>query len=143
MLHKISGGHIWHDWTNCLKDLARKHVSLLWIYCPSHAGVCGNEKADKLANNAKISKQKLKLHQCDVQQLIYDKLLEKEDYTIQRLKNFGISPGDGRQCLLFGHKKRIFNQKLFGTISQHTLKHILRERTEYTWVCPECNDVVL
>ena len=28
---------------------------LLWIYCPGHAGVSGNERADRLASTADIT----------------------------------------------------------------------------------------
>ena len=28
---------------------------LLWVYCPGHAGVCGNERADRLATTADIT----------------------------------------------------------------------------------------
>jgi len=36
--------------------------------------------------------------------------------------------------------RSIYNQRATGTISMHTLRHLLRE-TEHMWDCPECSDV--
>ena len=44
------------DGASSLKTLVRLRIQrLLWIYCPGHAGVSGNEPADRLANTADIT----------------------------------------------------------------------------------------
>ena len=41
------------DWHTAMHSLRLQR--LLWIYCPGHAGVSGNERADRLANTADIT----------------------------------------------------------------------------------------
>ena len=41
------------DWHTAMHNL-RLH-RLLWIYCPGHAGVSGNERADRLVRTADIT----------------------------------------------------------------------------------------
>ena len=51
-LEKIRQGNLHADWTPLINE-SRIH-RITWIYCPGHAGVIGNEAADKLAGNAQI-----------------------------------------------------------------------------------------
>ena len=41
------------DWHTAMSSLWLQR--LLWIYCPGHAGVSGNERADRLASTADIT----------------------------------------------------------------------------------------
>ena len=41
------------DWRTAMHSLRLQR--LVWIYCPGHAGVSGNERADRLASTADIA----------------------------------------------------------------------------------------
>ena len=38
------------DWFDTIQNSQLRRLQ--WIFCPGHAGVCGNERADKLAGSA-------------------------------------------------------------------------------------------
>ena len=42
-----------HDWHTAIHSLRLQR--LLWIYCPGHVGVSGNDRADRLASTADIT----------------------------------------------------------------------------------------
>ena len=53
LLQKVESGMgcpVWHTAMH-----SRWLQRLLWIYCPGHAGVSGNERADRLASTADIT----------------------------------------------------------------------------------------
>ena len=52
-LEKIRQGNLHADWTPLIN--ASNIRRIIWIYCPGHAGVKGNETADRLAGNAQIT----------------------------------------------------------------------------------------
>ena len=47
LLQKVESGMGWADWHTAMHCLRLQR--LLWIYCPGHAGVSGNERANRLA----------------------------------------------------------------------------------------------
>ena len=47
LLQKVESGMGCPDWHTVMHSLRLQR--LLWIYCPGHAGVSGNERADRLA----------------------------------------------------------------------------------------------
>ena len=53
LLQKVESGMGCHDWHTAIHILRQQ--TLLWIYCPGHARVSGNEQADKLASTADIT----------------------------------------------------------------------------------------
>ena len=53
LLHKVESGMGCPDWHTAMHSLRLQR--LLWIYCPGHAGVSGNERADRLASTADIT----------------------------------------------------------------------------------------
>ena len=138
MLRKIKNGWLRHEWVELIdsSNLGR----LLWIYCPGHAGVRGNERADSLASRAPIIGD-ITMDKKDVLKSLYDHFLRKdtvlEEDAICRFREFGIRPGESRTSRLRGRVRSESNQRATGTISMHTLRHVLGA-TEHLWVCPEC-----
>ena len=53
LLQKVESGMGCPDWHTAMHSLGLQR--LLWIYCPGHAGVRGNERADKRASTAHIT----------------------------------------------------------------------------------------
>ena len=52
MLQKVKSGMGSPDWTVSTVDIHLR--KLLWVYCPGHAGVKGNDGADRLAGKATL-----------------------------------------------------------------------------------------
>src|SRR5579871_6184329 len=113
---------------------------LVWIYCPGHAGVQGNERADRLAARGPVIGH-LTMDKGDILHSIYTRHLDEDtkvdDVLSGRLREYGISRGDSRRGRLKGRSRKVYNQRATGTISVHTLRHLLKE-TGLTWECPEC-----
>ena len=53
LLQKVKSGMGCLDWHTAIHSLRLQR--LLWIYCPGHTGVSGNERADRLASTADIT----------------------------------------------------------------------------------------
>ena len=49
-LEKVRNGMLYADWKEAIRGSNLSRV--VWIFCPGHAGVVGNERADKLAGEA-------------------------------------------------------------------------------------------
>src|SRR5579871_6545660 len=116
---------------------------LVWIYCPGHAGVRGNERADRLASRAPLTGT-LVLDRSDILRSLCERMLSDDtvidEGDVLRLRECGVCLGKSRTGRLRGRSRRVCNQRATGTISLHNLRFLLRE-TEHLWVCPECSDV--
>ena len=101
---------------------------LLWIYCPGHAGVSGNERADRLASTADITSS-LQLGRAEVLRGLRNFLStdKPEHHSIDRLKERGVEKGSGRHSTLQGRERSVFNQTNIGTVSRATLGRLLRD----------------
>jgi len=77
------------------------------IFCPGHAGVLGNEQANKLAVSAFV-KRKLQYDKKHVIKALWDKVWSRSD----QVENFyvGIIRGSSRYSALRGKARRFFNQ---------------------------------
>ena len=53
LLQKVESGMGCPDWHTAMHSLRLQR--LLWMYCPGHTGVSGNERADRLASTADIT----------------------------------------------------------------------------------------
>ena len=104
---------------------------LLWIYCPGHAGVSGNERADRLASTADITFG-LQLGRAEVLRGLRNFLNMDwpEHHSIDRLKERGVEKGSGRHSTLQGRERSVFNQANIGTVSRTTLGRLLRDGAE-------------
>ena len=126
--------------SNCKTSWAGK----TWIFSPGHAGVTGNEGADSLTGSAAIDNY-LVLDPPTVLQCVKENLIQNRppssSYTVSRLKEKNVQPGEGANCTHRGATRRRHNQLLTETISLHTLRWVLMERSERLWGCPCCDDL--
>ena len=143
-LQKIQGGQLYTDWT---MSIANSHLKMItWLFRPGHAGVRGNERADRLAGSAILSDGGLTLDPPTVRSLVTEHLQQvdivPDSNTVEVLKAKGVQRGAGRTVMLTGAARRISNQLLMETISVPTLRWTLQRRTEQLWECPDCDDVI-
>ena len=99
LLQKVEPGMGCPDWHTAMHSLRLQR--LLWIYCPGHAGVSGNERADRLASTADITSG-LQLGRAQVLRglrnfLSTDKL---EHHSIDQRKERGVEKGSSRHSTL-------------------------------------------
>lgn len=140
MLRKIESRRIHCEWVDYLRTSRLK--KLTWMYTPGHAGVKGNERADQLANEAHMQSGRC-MDRADILSAVRTHLSETSEYrySLNRLLELGVKPGQARQCRLRGRERRYHNQLLMGTISRGTLAWLLQRRTEHVWECPLCDEV--
>ena len=110
---------------------------LLWIYCPGHAGVSGNERADRLASTADITSG-LQLVRTEVLRSLRNFLNtdKPEPHSTDRLKERGVEKGSGRHSTLQGRERSVFKQANIGTVSKATFGRLLRDGAERVWAFP-------
>ena len=115
----------------------------MWIFCPGHAGVAGNERADKLAGEAVLG-EAVPLDAATVIATLTEwynnNRVVAPSHTLDVLKEKKYKRGEGRKCDLRGAARRIHNQLLTETISFHTLKKTLEARSSQLWTSFERDD---
>ena len=126
---KVESGMGCPDWHTAMHSLRLQR--LLWIYCPGHAGVSGNERTDRLASTADITSG-LQLGRAEVLRGLRNFLStdKPEHHSIDRLKERGVEKGSGRHSTLQGRERPVFNQTNIGTVSRATLGRLLRDGAE-------------
>ena len=95
LLQKVKSGMgclYWHTAMQCLR-LQRP----LWIWCPEHAGVCGDGQADRLASTADITSG-LQLGSAEVLRGLRNflNMNRPEHHITDRLKEREVENGSGR-----------------------------------------------
>ena len=135
LLQKVESGMGCPDWHTAMHSLRLQR--LLWIYCPGHAGVSGNERADRLASTADITSG-LHLGRAEVLRGLRNFLStdKPEHHSIDRLKERGVEKGSGRHSTLQGRERSVFNQTNTGTVPRATLGRLLRDGAERVWAFP-------
>ena len=135
LLQKVESGMGCPDWHTAMHGLRLQRLP--WIYCPGHAGVSGNERADRLASTADITSG-LQLGRAEVLRGLRNFLsMDKpEHHSIDRLKERGVEKGSGRHSTLQGRERSVFNQANIGTVSRATLGRLLRDGAERVWAFP-------
>ena len=139
-LTKIQKGFLYSDWITTIKDSQIEKVS--WIFCPGHASVKGNERADQLAGEALVQGS-MTLDPPTVLNLVKEMIASKnkdQSHTLQMLIEKDVQAGEGRKVELRGQARRITNQLMMSTISRNTLKWTLQRRGEEIWTCSDCKD---
>ena len=108
-------------------------LKLLWVYCPGHAGVKGNDWADTLVDKATLTNDLL-LRRSEVLRSLryYLQVQSHGHHTIDHLEERGMERGSARQSLLKGWERAIANQTNTGSASLRTLGKLLRDRVECT-----------
>ena len=135
LLQKVESGMGCPDWHTAMHSLQLQR--LLWIYRPGHAGVSGNERADRLASAADITSG-LQLGRAEVLRGLRNFLStdKPEHHSIDRLKERGLEKGSARHSTLKGRERSVFNQANIGTVSRATLGRLLRDGVERVWAFP-------
>ena len=118
------------DWTVSMIDIYLR--KLLWVYCPGHAGVKENDRADRVAGKATLTS---------------GLLLERSEVCVQELETLPAGtkpktshhrlPGGERRwkrkrrtIFLKGRERAIVKQTNIGTVSKTTLGKLLRDGME-------------
>ena len=144
-LEKVRRKSLHADWTPLIQRSSLTKIT--WIYCPGHAGVSGNEAADKLAGDAQIETNQVLYDPQAVIKIVESSISDSRDdstsssHTLLSLIESGVMRGDGVKSKLRGPTRRRTNQLLMNTVSAQTLKWSLGWRTEQLWGCPTCRDV--
>ena len=104
---------------------------LLWVYCPKHTGVKGNDQADTLAGIATLT-DGLRLGRSEVLRSLryYLRAQSQGHRTIDRLEERGMERGSVRRSSLKGRERTVVNQTNIGTVSKATLGKLLRDEVE-------------
>ena len=126
---------VWSDlrWLRTLILSASWQVHLQVL----HAGVSGNEQADRLASTADITSG-LQLGRAEVLRglRIFLNTDKPEHHSTDCLKKRGVEKGSGRHSTLRGRERSVFNQANIGTVSRATLGRLLRDGAERVWAFP-------
>ena len=144
-LRRIEKNMLGSEWVEAI-NMTRLR-SIVWIFCPGHSGVRGNEAADRLAGDATVGDD-IKPDRADILDRLRKRLTEEEDreveehHAIRRMQEMGVNRGMGRRCTLAGKERRLHNQLTTGTVSIDSLRVALGRGTEHFWSCPQCNEVV-
>ena len=105
---------------------------------PGHAGVQGNERADKLAGEATVEGGRA-MDQSDILNALREvRLLQEpsddcESTTMARLREQQIKKGVAKQEHYAGSQRRLINQHRTGVVSRYTLRDLLRRGSEHLW----------
>ena len=122
------------DWNVLMVDIHLR--KLMWVYCPGHAGVKGNDRAAGLAGKARATLTSgLLLGRSEVLRSLRHYLLSQSQghHTIDRLEERGVERGIARRSSLKGRERAIVNQTNIGTVSRPTLGKLLRDGMERIW----------
>ena len=145
ILRKVEKRRLRSEWIEAIEQTSLRAIA--WIFCPGHAGVKGNEEADKLAGTAPVVGEDIPFDKSEILKILEKNLRDNEEketedhHSITRMQEMQIERGEGRRSRLSGKERRLYNQKATGTMSMDTLRTILLRGTEHLWTCPECNDV--
>ena len=120
------------DWIVSVVDILLRIP--LWMYCPGHAGVKGNDRADRLARKAIIASD-LCLVSSEVLRSLRHNLRAQcqGHHTIDRLEDRGVESGSTRRSSFKGRERAIVNQTNIRTVSKATLGKSLRYWMERIW----------
>ena len=107
---------------------------LLLVYSPGHAGVKGNDQADRHAGKTAIING-LPLERFEVLRCLRQYLWAQSQghHTIDRLEERGVKRGNARRSSLKGRERAIVSQTNTGAVSKATLGKPLRDGVERIW----------
>ena len=135
LLQKVESRMGCLDWHTAMHSLRLQR--LLWICCPGHAGVRGNEQADRMASTADITSG-LQLGRAEMLRGLRSFLnMDKpQHHSTDRLKERGVEKRSGWHSIQRGQEWSVFNQTNTGNVSKATLGRLLRDRAECMWAFP-------
>ena len=105
LIQKMKSGMGSPDWNVPTIDI---HLRIfLWVYCPGHAGVKGNDRADRLAGKATLTSglllgrsEALRHHM---------RAQNQGHHTIDRLEERGVERGSARGSSLKGRERAMIS----------------------------------
>ena len=123
------------DWNVSMVDIHLR--KLLWVYCPGHAGVNGNDQEDSLAGKATLISGLL-LERSEVLRSLrhYLRAQSQGHHTTDRLEERGVERGSVRRSFLKGRERAIVSQTNIGTVSKATSGKLLKDEVERPWTLP-------
>ena len=119
LLQKVKNGMGSPDRNVSMVDIHLR--KLLWVYCPGHAGVKGNDRANSLAGNATITNGS-RLRRAELLRSLrhYQRAQSQELHTTDRLNEKGVKKGSARRSSMKGQERTIVNQTNTGTVPKAT-----------------------
>ena len=114
------------DWNVSTVDIHLR--KLLGVYCPGHARVKGNDRADTLVGKA-IHTSDMLLGRSEVLRNLrhYLRAQSQGHHTMDRLEERGVERGSARRSSLKGREMAIVSQTNTGTVSKARLRKLLRD----------------
>ena len=143
LLQKVKSGTGRPDWMNV--SMVDIHLpKLLWVYCPGHAGVKGNDRADRLAGKATLTRCLL-LGRSEVLRSSrhYLRAQSHGHHTTDRLKESGVERGSVRCSSLKGRERVIVSQTNIGTVSKCDVRETSERRGAAHMGFSERTDTIL
>ena len=109
LLQKVKSGLGSPDWNVSMVDIHLR--KLLWVYCPGHAGVKGNDRADRLAGKATLTSGLL-VGRTEVLRSLrhYLRAQSQGHHTVDRLEERGVERGSARRSSLKGRERESHRQ---------------------------------
>ena len=135
LLQRVESGMGCPDWHTAMHSFRLQRR--LWIYCPGHAGVSGNERAYRPASTADITSG-LQFGKAEVLRGLrnFHKMDRPEHHSTDRLKERGVEKGCGLNSALRCRERSVFNQTNIGTVLRTTLGRLLRDGAKRVWAFP-------
>ena len=123
------------DWNVSMVDIPFR--KLLWVYCPGHASVKGNDRADRLAGKATITKG-MRLGRSEVPRRLRHNLRTQSQghRTIDRFEERDVERENARRSSLKVREMAIVSQTNFRTVSKAKFEKLLRDGVECIWTFP-------
>ena len=107
---------------------------LLWVYFPGHAGVKGNDRADRPVGKATLTNSLLLGRSKVLRSFRHYLQAQSQGYQIiDHLEEKGVERGSTRWSSFKGRERAIISQKNIGTVSKETLGKLLRDGVECLW----------
>ena len=105
----------WPDWHVSMFDIHL--LKLLWMYCPGHAGVKGNDRADRLAGKRTITSG-LCFGRTEVLRSLRHCLRAQSQghHTRDRLETRGVERGGAKRSSLTGRERDTVNRANTGIV---------------------------
>ena len=135
LLQKVESGMVCPDWHTAMHSLRLQR--LLWICCPGHTGVSGNERAKRLVCTTDITSG-LQLGRGEMLRGLRNFLNmdRPEHHSTDPVKERSVERGSSRHSTLEGWEWSVFNQTNIGTVSRATLGRLLSDGAEHVWAFP-------
>jgi hypothetical protein len=143
MLRKIKAGCIQREWLGYIERSSL--TAVCFISVPGHAGVKGNERADRLVDMT-VMQGGTVMDRTDILNVprnnyrISEAAEDSESTTMIRLNELHVKAGSARQQQYAGKQRSIVNQHNTGIVSRYTFMDIIKEKSEQLWMCPMCNE---